>query len=432
MDDFLSNPAAETYTVAYQPGDLLCVEGDESQDLFILVKGRLEIMKGKQPIAEISQRGASFGEISFILGTRRTASVKAQNAVEALRIPKDDINRVLRQFPSLAMHMLKFMAQRLDEQTQSLFAFKEFCDQLPDAVLATESDGNIISWNRAAEKLYGRSWHEMQHQTLTKIFDDSDQINEVIDHMRAGRSVTERVLKIQHPEKGVRFIAVSTSMLFDNLRNFAGLLLLSRDVTEAQNLKRKYRRIRLWLIPLVAVICVGTVVGVIAYPRFSDTSRIVGIKQQALRDKIANDVLLLKSLLNAPFAAADRGAIDRQMEEFYRMQQKKKAPYIGIVLLDTSKKIFASYPMNRKEKSRYVAGSSYAGIPFQEARDSDHKILTLYRADSQHPMGKKGIEVAFDMKRDGRSIGWLVFQMDIDRLKKEFNADEATLALFRF
>jgi hypothetical protein len=47
-------------------------------------------------------------------------------------------------------------------------------------------------------------------------------------------------------------------------------------------------------------------------------------------------------------------------------------------------------------------------------------------------MGSKGIEVAFEMHKAARFLGWLVFQMDVNLLKRDYGLDEAGLADFRF
>jgi len=42
-------------------------------------------------------------------------------------------------------------------------------------------------------------------------------------------------------------------------------------------------------------------------------------------------------------------------------------------------------------------------------------------------MGRKGIEIAFDLKENERTIGWLVFQMDTDCMKTNYEVDEEGL-----
>ena len=59
-------------------------------------------------------------------------------------------------------------------------------------------------------------------------------------------------------------------------------------------------------------------------------------------------------------------------------------------------------------------------------------MLTLYRADEDHPMGSQGVEVAFEMKKDDQFVGWLVFQMDVDLIRDVYGVDEEGLKKLRF
>ena len=237
IEEILNSPSVESFLVDFERGEMLCREGEDSQDLFILVDGQVEILKGLQPISVTGEKGIIFGVISFILESQRTASVRARTNVQAIRIPKDRINDFLKEFPALAWELLRLLARRLDARTQSLFAYKEFCDQIPDAVVATERDGKIVSWNQSAEMLFGRTWDQMHQHSLEELYDDRDAIAELTGELREGHTVKEKVLDIRRSTGEVRHVATSTSALYDGMGNFAGLLSLSRDVTDTQKLR---------------------------------------------------------------------------------------------------------------------------------------------------------------------------------------------------
>ena len=56
-----------------------------------------------------------------------------------------------------------------------------------------------------------------------------------------------------------------------------------------------------------------------------------------------------------------------------------------------------------------------------------YSVLTLYRVTKENPMGSKAIEIAFEMAKDGQVLGWLVFQVDLQKLEKEYNVNEDDL-----
>ena len=78
IDEIISNPDLTKYLITFTSGQTVFLEGDDSQDLYILVTGQVEIFKGDMKIRDITQEGTVFGEISFFLGDKRTASVKAK------------------------------------------------------------------------------------------------------------------------------------------------------------------------------------------------------------------------------------------------------------------------------------------------------------------------------------------------------------------
>jgi len=47
-------------------------------------------------------------------------------------------------------------------------------------------------------------------------------------------------------------------------------------------------------------------------------------------------------------------------------------------------------------------------------------------------MGKRGLEVAFELEKQGKTLGWLLFQMDMACLKDNYGVDEEDLSRFQF
>jgi PAS domain S-box-containing protein len=432
LEEIINDPAIEKYKITFRKGEILCMEGDASKDLYILVSGKVEILKGQQRITEIAERGSSIGEISFLLGTKRTATIKARYDGTALRIPEDKVNQFLQEFPVLGWQIPRLLAQRLEEGNRAYVVLKEFCDQLPDAVVATEEDGKIIAWNKAAERMFGVPWDQMKNRALAEIYQNPDDYRQILDELRSSRAIKEKILTIRHPEKGVRHISTSTSVLYDGDSNFAGILNLSRDVTAMQTVQKKYRRIRVWM----ASLCLG--IGILAsalyfvYPHFSVQRQIISAKQQTLQNRLADDCLLLTSLLTDSLARRDRDGIMRLMKEFYRTQNRSSAPISGIILLDENRSVFWAYSLVNDRRLKGIEGSSYSDISFQSCKDSVHKVLSLYRTGKSYPRGRKGVEIAFEMKRGDRFLGWLLFQLNMTVLKSRFEVDEKTLKIFKF
>jgi PAS domain S-box-containing protein len=432
LEEIIHNPSLHRYLVTFEKGTTIFLEGDASQDLYILVSGQLDIYKGIKIISSLVEEGSLFGETSFLLGTKRTATVKARDAAHALRIPKEEVAVFLHEFPAVAGEISTMLAHRLDEANQVIYGLKEFCDQLPDAVVLTDKNGKIISWNIAAGKLYGRSWNQMRYKAVEEMYEEPDAYRAFIEEVRTSYPVSEKIFKIRHPIKGTRFVSTSTTVLFDGHHHFQGMLSLARDVTSMRKMEEKYRRARYWLTPCVILLVLLSTALFFTYPHFTKSYQLTDERKRELRNQIAKDYLMLTSLLTNLFEAEDRKNAAHLLEDFFAIQDKASVPYTGVVVLDRDKKVFLAYSITPEIDAQTMVGSSYAGIEFHDSEQSKHKVLNLFRVDHNHPMGRKGIEIAFAIEKENRSLGWLIFQMNVELLKQKFGIEEKELEKFCF
>jgi PAS domain S-box-containing protein len=434
LEEIIKNPKLNKYLTSFNIGQTLFLEGDDSQDLFVLISGRLDIIKGTQKIAEITKKGAIFGEMSFFLGAgaRRTATVKAKDDVKAIRVPKEEITTFLKDFPPVASEIATMLAQRLEETSQIVYGLREFSDQIPDAVIMTDRKGKILTWNTSAERLYGREADEMRYKPAEEIYEEPQVYNDFLEEVQSKHAVREKVLKIKHPEKGTRYISTSTNVLYDGHHNLQGVLSLGRDVTDSQKLQRKYERLRKWLVPSLIFIALLTTGIFYGYAKFIRSYETIDVKKQGLRDHIAKDYLVLKSLLTDHFAAGDRAKINQVFKDFFDIQDKETIPYNGIILLGEDKKVFNAYSIKAGTDVSKMIGSSYTGIDFGDNKELLHSVLSLYRTDKDHPMGCRSIELAFEISKDNNFLGWVVFQMDMELLKRDYGVDERDIGRFQF
>jgi len=427
LDEIIHNNDLQKYLKTYQKGDLLFVEGDESQDLYFLVSGHLEVLKGDKKIAEITEPGALFGELSFLLGAKRTATIQAENEVRVLRIPRNEVSTFLKDFPAVAEKITQIIARRLDESSQAIYGLRQICDKLPDAVMLTDRTGRVVAWNAASEKLYGRDWHHMRGTSAEDIYEEPQVYRELLQEIQSKTSVPERVLKVRHPEKGTRYVSTSTTFLHDSQNNIQSILWLGRDVTAAHRMERRYRRARYWLFPSLILLVFLAAAIILGYPYFSKGVQTVDSRKLELRNLLAKDYLLLKSLLSNPLERGDRARTSQVLKDFFNLQVTKQCPYSGVVLLDRERKVFDAFSLKPDLNAQTIIGTSYTGIDFQGSEKSLYRVLVLYRADQDNPMGRKGIEIAFDLKENERTIGWLLFQMDTNCMKANYEVDEEGL-----
>ena len=432
LEDVIKNVKVNRYITPFEEGKAIFLEGDDSQDLFILVSGQLNVFKGNVKIAEITEKGSLFGEMSFLLKANRTATIKAGENVKAIRIPKDEITAFFHDFPEVAGEISKLLAKRLDETSRILYGLKEFCDQLPDAVIATDKEGKIITWNAAAEEVYGRSWDQMCNKSVEEIYEKPKVYKKLLEEIKKKRSVREKILSIRHPKNGTRFISTSSTLLQDDHNNFQGILSLGRDVTSVKTLEKKYHQTRYWLLPSLIVIILMAIGVFWSHSHFSKRPPIMKVNHLELENRLNKDYILLKSMLVNPFETGNRSKTNQLMKDFLNIQKQDNVPYNGLVLLDNNKKVFDAYSKNTDTNISPTLNSSYKGIDFEDGKNATPSVLTLYRADKDHPMGQKSIEIAFEMNKKNRKIGWLIFQLDLHRLKTDYGTDVSGSKKFIF
>jgi len=432
LEDVIKNVKVNRYITPFEEGKAIFLEGDNSQDLFILVSGQLNVFKGNVKIAEITEKGSLFGEMSFLLKANRTATIKAGENVKAIRIPKDEITAFFHDFPEVAGEISKLLAKRLDETSRILYGLKEFCDQLPDAVIATDKEGKIITWNAAAEEVYGRSWDQMCNKSVEEIYEKPKVYKKLLEEIKKKRSVREKILSIRHPKNGTRFISTSSTLLQDDHHNFQGILSLGRDVTSVKTLEKKYHQTRYWLLPSLILIILMAIGVFWSHSHFSKRPQIMKVNHLELENRLSKDYISLKSMLANPFETGNRSKTNQLMKDFLNIQKQDNVPYNGLVLLDNNKKVFDAYSKNSETNISPAINSSYKGIDFEDGKNNTPSVLTLYRADKDHPMGQKSIEIAFEMNKKNRRIGWLIFQLDLHRLKTGYGTDVSGSKKFVF
>jgi CRP/FNR family transcriptional regulator, cyclic AMP receptor protein len=99
-------------------GTLVLHEGGRTGHLFVLIEGRLDVIKSDTIVASVSEQGAVFGEMSVLLDKPHTATVRA--AADSIVYEINDAASFLRQQPAVALLIARLLAQRLNVATTYL------------------------------------------------------------------------------------------------------------------------------------------------------------------------------------------------------------------------------------------------------------------------------------------------------------------------
>lgn len=100
-------------------GELVFEAGDVSNELFLVVAGRLEVDREGLPLATLGT-GDHFGEIGLALNSQRTAAVRARGACHLLALDRDRLNALLSDRPDLAGLFMQGLVESLAERVADL------------------------------------------------------------------------------------------------------------------------------------------------------------------------------------------------------------------------------------------------------------------------------------------------------------------------
>ena len=107
----------------YQPGDVLFSQGDFADAAYIILGGAADILvetpNGPLKVAEVGQ-GALVGDIAILCDVPRTATIRATEAMTALKITKELFFRMVTDFPSIGIEVMRVLAQRLEHMNVQL------------------------------------------------------------------------------------------------------------------------------------------------------------------------------------------------------------------------------------------------------------------------------------------------------------------------
>jgi CRP/FNR family transcriptional regulator, cyclic AMP receptor protein len=105
----------------YQVGETVLAAGTTSGRLLVLKTGAVEVMKDGTQIAEVSEHGAVFGELSMLLDQPHTADVRA---LEVTEFHVADAPSLLTDDPATLLYVAVLLARRLDATNRALIEVK--------------------------------------------------------------------------------------------------------------------------------------------------------------------------------------------------------------------------------------------------------------------------------------------------------------------
>jgi CRP-like cAMP-binding protein len=107
----------------YEGRRVIVRQGDADGDLYAVLRGHMKVSAcdrhGHEIVMNLMQSGDVFGEIAFLDGGARSATVTSLDSCELLVIRRADFLLLLRRVPTISMALLNVMAKRIRRLSES-------------------------------------------------------------------------------------------------------------------------------------------------------------------------------------------------------------------------------------------------------------------------------------------------------------------------
>ena len=117
--EVLADIAALLEEETFEKGQYIVNEGDLGKELFMIVKGEVEVVAGGNVVA-VMKEGAGFGEMALIDSQPRSADIIARNDVLVLKMESDDFLEILKQRDEVALGVIRVLTGRIRELNAKL------------------------------------------------------------------------------------------------------------------------------------------------------------------------------------------------------------------------------------------------------------------------------------------------------------------------
>jgi CRP-like cAMP-binding protein len=109
--------------ITFNAGQEVCHQGDPGDAMYVILGGVADVLidtpTGQLRVAQLKKNGF-FGETAILCDAPRNATIRASESLLTLKINKDMFYRLVSEFPSMAIEMMRELAHRVEDTNQKL------------------------------------------------------------------------------------------------------------------------------------------------------------------------------------------------------------------------------------------------------------------------------------------------------------------------
>ena len=156
----------------YKKGETIYIEGELSENLFVINKGKVKISKlseeGKEQIIRILYEGDFMGELSLFTQSPLMNNAEALEITSVCIVDSKKINELIEKRPGISLKIMKELSSRL-EKTERLIESLGLGDveqRVAEILLKLSDDNNIINLSISKKDLAAHIG--MSQETLSR------------------------------------------------------------------------------------------------------------------------------------------------------------------------------------------------------------------------------------------------------------------------
>ncbi len=169
----------------YRKNTVIISEGDETDSLYILLSGRADALRtdssGRQLVISRFQPCDCFGEMSFLDGDPRSATIVTNTPCEVMVIPRNRFLALVADRPEMTWSIMLYLLKKLRQATQQIddLAFLDVYGRLAHFLVKNQDENGVIS-----EKL--------THQNIADIIGSSrETISRILSELKEGKFINK-------------------------------------------------------------------------------------------------------------------------------------------------------------------------------------------------------------------------------------------------
>jgi PAS domain S-box-containing protein len=131
--------------------------------------------------------------------------------------------------------------KRADQRLRDLAAIVESSD---DAIISKTLEGRILTWNKAAERIYGYTAEEIVGQSVSILVpqDRPDELSEILAKLKSGETVTHyETVRVRKDGECIH-VSLAISPLKDAKARIVGAATIARDITKRKRMEDELRK----------------------------------------------------------------------------------------------------------------------------------------------------------------------------------------------